>query len=193
MCIKGFTVLQDPTFSKKFKLFFSLTILLKIILLVLFSSGYQDQLFIPFVLNFIEQGGNPWEYHQTSYEAFPYPPLMLYILTIFLYPLQLLPDNSIVEGIFYGLPLLISDLLITAILIKLFIWHKKEIYIFYFASPIILFSTYMHGQLDIIPTAILFSSVYLLAKRYYLYSAIFAGIAISTKFHTVAALPLFAI
>ncbi len=193
MCIKGFIVLQDPTFSKKFKLVFSLTVLLKIVLLVLFSSGYQDQLFIPFVLNFIEQGGNPWEYHQASTEAFPYPPLMLYILSIFLYPLHLLPDNSILEGILYGLPLLISDLVITAILIKLFIWHKKEIYIFYFASPIILFSTYMHGQLDILPTAILFSSVYLLAKRYYLYSAIFAGIAISTKFHTVAALPLLAI
>jgi uridine kinase len=184
---------QNSTFSIKFKWVFSLTLLLKIVLLILFSSGYQNDLFFPFVLSFIEQGGNPWEYQQTSSESFPYPPLMLYILTFFLYPLQLFPDNSIWGSILYGLPLLIADLVIAAILIKLFIWRKKEIYIFYFASPIILFSTYMHGQLDIIPTAILFSSVYLLAKRYYFYAAILAGIAISTKFHTVAALPLFAI
>lgn len=183
----------DATFSTKFKVFFGLTLLAKLALLALFSSGYQDDLFIPFVLNFIENGGNPWESQQASHEAFPYPPLMLYILSVFLTPIQFLPSNNIVEGILYGLPLLLSDLLITVILIRLFIWHKKEIFIFYFSSPIILFSTYMHGQLDILPTAILFLSIFLLAKRYYLYSAIIAGLAISTKFHTVAALPLMGI
>jgi uridine kinase/Gpi18-like mannosyltransferase len=183
----------DATFSNKFMVSFSLVIVLKILLLVLFSSGYQDDLFIPFVLNYLENGGNPWESLNTSQEAFPYPPLMLYILSAFLSPMQFFPSNHIVEGILYGLPLLLSDLLITIILIRLFIWHKKEIFIFYFASPIILFSTYMHGQLDILPTAIIFLSIFLLAKRYYLYSAIIAGLAISTKFHTVAALPLMAI
>lgn len=160
---------------------------------MLFSSGYEDDLFIPFVMEYLAHGGNPWEYPSITKEAFPYPPLMLYILSVFMYPLQFVSDSPILEGFLFGLPLLISDLLITAILIRLFIWHKTEIFVFYFASPIILFSTYMHGQLDIIPTAILFTSIFLLSKKYYLHAAVIAGLAISTKFHTVAALPLMAI
>ncbi len=184
---------QDPTFSKKSKVFFSLTIGFKLVLLCLFSSGYQDQLFMPFVLDYLERGGNPWEYSSTSQGAFPYPPLMLHILSLFLAPLKYIDNHSILAGLFYGIPLLLADLLITAILLRLFIWHKTEIFVFYFASPIILFSTYMHGQLDILPTSFLFLSIFLLSKRYYLYSAIVAGLAISTKFHTVAALPLMAL
>ncbi|MEY8205382.1 MAG: hypothetical protein RPR40_09935 [Bermanella sp.] len=184
---------QDPTFSTKSKVFFSLTILLKLVLLCVFSSGYQDQLFIPFVMDYLENGANPWEYHSASQEAFPYPPLMLYILSAFLTPIQHIDSQSLLVGLCYGLPLLLADLLILAILLRLFIWHKTEIFIFYFASPIILFSTYMHGQLDIIPTSILFLSIFLLSKRLYVFCALVAGLAISTKFHTVAALPLMAI
>ena len=184
---------QTQTFSQKFKVFFAAAIVLKLLLLCLFSSGYQDTLFIPFVLDFLANGGNPWEQPAHTNEAFPYPPLMLYILSAFILPVQHLDPHSIWINLFYGLPLLLSDLVITAILLRLFIWNKTEIFIFYFASPIILFATYMHGQLDIIPTAILFSSLFLLSKRFYCYAAILAGLAISTKFHTVAALPLMAI
>lgn len=184
---------HDATFSTKFKIFYSLAIAFKLVLLVLFSSGYQENLFIPFVMSYLEFGGNPWEYQSITQEAFPYPPLMLYILSFALSPLQYFDASPMLQGLFYGLPLLLSDLLITAILIRLFIWHKTEIFIFYFASPIILFSTYMHGQLDILPTAILFAAIFLLTKRYYLVAAILAGLAISTKFHTVAALPIMAI
>jgi len=191
--IRGITVQQDQTFSTKSKVFFAATIILKLVLICLFSSGYQDQLFVPFVLDFIEHGGNPWQYPHVSAEAFPYPPLMLYILSLCLYPVQHLDPHSLWLNLFYGLPLLAADLLITGILIRLFIWNKTEIFIFYFASPIILFSTYMHGQLDILPTSILFLAIFLLAKRYYVWAAVIAGLAISTKFHTVAALPLMAI
>lgn len=188
---------HHATFSKQFKIFFGLAIVVKFILLIVFSSGYQEGLFIPFVLEFLQHGGNPWEYESTVEEAFPYPPLMLYILSMALAPLQYLdPETNlffIVKGLLYGLPLFISDLIITAILIRMFIWHKAEIFIFYFVSPIIIFSTYMHGQLDIIPTAMLFGSIFLLSKNHYLLSALIAGMAISTKFHTVAALPIMVI
>lgn len=188
---------QDATFSSQFKIFFGLAIVVKFILLITFSSGYQESLFIPFVFEFLERGDNPWEYSSASIDAFPYPPLMLYILSIVLAPLQYIdPDSTfylISKGILYGLPLILSDLVITAILIRMFIWHKTEIFVFYFFSPIIIFSTYMHGQLDIIPTAILFVSIFLLSKHFYFISALCLGLAISTKFHTVAALPIMVI
>ena len=170
---------EDVTFSRKVKWIFSLTILIKIVILILFSSGYRDDLFIPFVLNYLESGGNPWG-EPSIHDAFPYPPLMLYILSVSMMPIKLLGSGPIIEGIFYGLPLLLSDFLITAVLIKLFPWRKTEVFIFYIASPIILFSTYMHGQLDIIPTAMLFVSVFLLTKKYYLQSAVIIGLAISS-------------
>ncbi len=181
---------MDPTFSTKVKAIFIFVTMIKMILIILFSSEYRDGLFIPFVQEFLTQGGNPWEYTTLGDDAFPYPPFMLYVLSVFLAPLNVLGGGAIAEGILYGLPLLLSDLLITYILIKLFPWEKTEVFIFYFCSPIILFSTYMHGQLDIIPTAILFASIYLLTKKYYVYSALVISIAVSTKFHTIAVIPL---
>jgi uridine kinase len=172
---------------------FILVFSLKILMLAVFSSGYQDDLFIPFVLEFLGNGGNPWEYASVEPEAFPYPPLMLYILSLFMAPVYYLGGSSLWSGFFYGFPLLLSDLVITLILLKMFTEHKINVLVIYFCSPLIFFSTYLHGQLDILPTAFLFSSVYLLSNRKYLYSSIVAGLAISIKLHTVAALPLMTI
>jgi len=185
---------QEITFSSKFKTAFGLVIVAKIALLLLFSSGYQETLFFPFVTSYLEHGGNPWEYRHTVHEAFPYPPLMLYILSIALSPIQFIdstsPIYSLLLSLLYGLPLLLSDLAITAVLIRMYLWHKTEIFFFYICSPIIMYSTYMHGQLDIIPTALLFVSIFLLSRYQYFYAAILVGCAISTKFHTIAALPI---
>ena len=56
-----------------------LTILIvKIILMGLFSSEYQDKLFFPFINHFVLNGGDPWNWVYTNnlnYE-FPYHPLM---------------------------------------------------------------------------------------------------------------------
>ena len=35
---------------------------LKLAAMALFSSDYQNRLFIPFVSRFLDHGGNPWEY-----------------------------------------------------------------------------------------------------------------------------------
>jgi len=188
---------QEITFSSTFKTAFGLVIVTKIVLLLLFSSGYQETLFFPFITSYLEQGGNPWEYTHIENEAFPYPPLMLYILSIALSPIELIDVNSgirpIALSLLYGIPLLISDLAITAVLIRMYLWHKTEIFFFYICSPIIIYSTYMHGQLDIIPTALLFVGVYLLSRYQYLYASILIGCAISAKFHTIAALPILVI
>jgi len=184
---------MDSAFSTKAKWAFGIVLIAKLVLLALFSSGYQDELFIPFVMQFLSDGGNPWANPNAHADAFPYPPLMLYLVAG---PLSIASDlngPSWLTNLFYGLPILFSDLLITYLLIKMFIWNKTEIFAFYFASPIVLFSSYMHGQLDLVPTAILFASIYLLANRQFLFAAFVAGMAISTKFHTIAALPLMAI
>lgn len=166
---------------------------LKVVLLLLFSSDYQNQLFIPFVRHFLSLAENPWDffYLHNKIDAFPYHPLMLYITSLFYLPVYLLSIKSVVlNNLFFKFPTLICDIAIAFLLYKLFPRKIKEIIIFYFASPIIIYAAYMHSQLDLIPTALLFLSVYLLVARRAASSAFVFGLALCTKFHVIAAFPL---
>lgn len=95
--------------------------------------------------------------------------------------------------LFFKLPTFLADVLITGVLRSMFPGRLREILIFYVASPIVLYGCYMHSQLDLIPTAFLTLSVYLLTKGRMTFAAAAFGAAISTKFHVVAALPLFVV
>jgi len=179
-------------FLKKYKVYF----IIKLLLLIYFSSDYQNKLFIPFVKHFISNFDNPYQYfynHSLQVE-FPYPPAMLYILSVFYLPYHLLRfDNILVQNLMFKIPTLLSDLLIVFLLLKIFPTKGKEIFYYYFMSPIIIYAAYMHSQLDLIPTAILFLSIYLMLKNKIILSAIVAGSTISTKFSAIAAIPLLCI
>ncbi len=161
---------------------------LKILVLFLFSSQYSNLLFVPFISEFIDVNLNPWQYYfenNLSLDAFPYHPLMLYILAPFAY----LADFFGIDGLF-KLPLLFADLGILYILLKLFPHKQNNVYLFYFFNPIVIYAIFIHSQLDIIPTALLFASIYLLTLQKLRYSALYFGLALATKFHVVIALPL---
>ncbi len=202
MSLKNFfTIIQQKRIwsineRKKLIIFIIPLIIGKIILLSLFSSDYQNKLFIPFVRHFITHFDNPWNYfyqNQLGVE-FPYHPLMLYILSFFYLPVSLFSiDSVIIQNLIFKLPILLSDIAITIVLYRLFPTKLKSIILFYFISPIILYSSYVHSQLDIIPTALLLISIYLLIKNRLFLSSILIGLALSTKFHIAAGLPLIAI
>ena len=168
----------------------------KILILGLFSSGYSNELFKPFVEHYINNNGNPWDYYYNlnEYKQFPYPPLMLYILSAFYTPFFYLGiKNIFFSNLFFKLPLLFCDTIIYTILCKTYTNNINKVLLFYSLSPIIIYSTYIHSQLDIIPTSILFISIFLLNKKKYLLSSLFLGLALSTKFHILASIPLFVI
>ena len=169
--------------------FFIFCCLLKIILIFSFSSEYNSSLFYPFVNLFANEGViNPWQFYleqKLNLDSFPYHSLMLLIH----YPFSVLSDFFNIQSIF-KLPLLFADILIFYVLIKILPHKKKKIFLLYFLNPIILYSTYIHFQLDIIPTALLFYSIYLLVKNKNFYSSILFGLALATKFHIIIALPL---
>ena len=73
---------------------------------------------------------------------------------------------------------------------RIFPKNRKNIFIYYFISPIVFYAAFMHSQLDLIPTAFLFTSVYFLINGKLLSSALLYGIAIGSKHHTLIALPL---
>lgn len=165
-----------------------LTIVIKILLLVFFSSELNKQLFFPFVNTLVEFGVNPWQYyleHGLHLDAFPYHAMMLYLL----YPFSLVSHLIGVDFIF-KIPLVLADLGIFYILLKIFPNKKKKVFIFYFCNPIVIYAIYIHSQLDIIPMALLMYGLYLLNQKKLIFSAIMVGFALATKLHILIALPL---
>ncbi len=175
-------------------IFFLLIFLLKFSIVLLFSSDYQLELFLPFLKNGIQNFPyDPWKlsFENGKIDAFPYHPLLLYLLIVF----QLLPTllnlPILLQKIFLVLPSLLADLLLFQLLHLLFPNRKKAILGVYFFSPIVLYAVYAHGQLDLLPTVFLFLSVYFLMQKSYIYSGISFGLALSMKLHVIAAIPLF--
>lgn len=155
----------------------------------MFSSEYNSLLFQPFVNSFVDNSlQNPWEFyveHKLNLDSFPYHSFMLLLL----YPFAALSELLHFDALF-KLPLLFADLGIFYVLIKSFPNKEKNIYLFYFLNPVIIYATYIHSQLDIIPTAILVYGIYLLISNKYVYSSVVFGLALATKIHIIIALPL---
>ena len=163
-------------------------IIVKLILIFIFSSQYSSELFYPFLTSISFENFNPWAlfYEKDLIDNFPYHALMLYILA----PFALLSELLNISESLIKIPLLIADLGILYVFIKLFPNKEKKIYLFYFLNPVILYAIYIHSQLDIIPTALLFISIYKLNLNKIKFSALFFGLALATKFHVIIALPL---
>lgn len=72
---------KDTKLNRYFLLGF--IIVVKIILMGLFSSDYQDRMFIPFVDTFLS-GYNPYDYYYQNglISSFPYFPFMLLIESV---------------------------------------------------------------------------------------------------------------
>ncbi len=169
-------------------------VLIKLMLMGIFSSDYQELMFVPFVEKFLS-GNNPYEYFHNNdlIASFPYPPLMLLIESIFGF-ISLKIKSVFLSRLIFKMPLLFFDLIGFVYLRKICGMRRKYLLILYFFSPIILFSTYMHGQLDIIPTILLVISLYYVTrtvKSYDIYiSALFLGFALATKLHILAVVPI---
>lgn len=172
---------------KQNKLLFIAIIILKIVLLSVFSSEFNDALFYPFVNSFIQNTTNPWQYYfqnNLPLDAFPFHPLMLYILYIFK------TLGFFAPYLFFKIPILLADIGIFVLLNNLLKNKTKEILLLYFLNPIIIYVCYIHCQLDIIPTSLTCLSVYYLIRNKNLLSALIFGCALSTKFNVFIALPL---
>ena len=179
----------------KFQVFIIGVIFLKILLSGLFSSDYQNILFMKFINGFLAElrNGNlvnPYKLFSNEVALFPYPPFMFGI-ELLGGVLSSLFSNVFLKNILFKLPNLAFDLWGLYFLMKMFPNKRKYIGVLYFASPIIVYSTYMHGQLDIIPTVLLLGSLYYLTvKRSNKLFVIFLICSLSTKLHILAILPI---
>ena len=196
------TLDMEKNYQKYLKAAIFVGVLFKLLLMGFFSSDYQDQMFIPFVDLFLN-GENPYQvyYDNGLLPSFPYPPVMLLVECIggvFVTFFDGIP--VFFQNLVFKLPILLADLLGLYYLFRISRDKRKYILALYFLSPIILYASYMHGQLDLIPTVFLVGAVYYLsdmgltAKRERAYEwrfTLFLTLALASKLHIAAALPLF--
>lgn len=179
-------------------------VILKIALMGLFSSDYQNVMFEPFIESWfsgIAEGNlNPY---QTYYEKglhidFPYPAIMLFIMSTGKLLCNIFAEAPLfIHNILFKLPLLLFDLLGYFCLTRLFPDKKSLCAGIYFFSPITLYSVYMHGQLDIIPMSLIMVAIYLVSgkntRSRFIASSVFIVLAFLSKFHIAAIIPLIVI
>jgi len=177
--------------------FFVGILALKIFFAFFFASNYMTLGTIPFTDYFVSSGfSNPYQhfFELEQFKAFPYSTTMLFFVSFPAFIFSFLPEQ-IIQSLFIKvflakIPLLLADLGIFWILIKLLKTKEKEVILYYWASPIIFYISYFHGQLDAIPTFLLVLATYLLLTEKYLKSAIVLGLALGAKANIFIAIPL---
>jgi uridine kinase len=149
--------------------------------------------FAPFVGYFATQGfQDPWAHFMAlgQLKAFPYPPGMLYIFALprWMAGAWVAPGSG-AELLLMRLPLLGADLLILAVL---GLWFRDRLGIVrlgWWCSPVVFYVSYVHGQLDLVPTAFFMGALFLLERGRYMAAFLVYGLALSTKNHLWIALP----
>jgi len=176
-------------------------IIVKLVLALLFSSGFLRELFAPFGNYYIGSGfEDPYNHFVNNGKGieFPYPPLMLCIVTLprmILWPLfPGSPDLfTIADSLIYRLPLLFADFVILIVLIRWLKTKTRQVLIWYWLSPVLIYINYFHGQLDVIPMALLIVSLYFLFKNKWMLAFLFLGFAIGCKTNMALVLPFYMI
>ncbi|MDA1060754.1 MAG: hypothetical protein O3B47_03095 [bacterium] len=141
---------------KKLKIILWIVIILK--LFVALTMGGPDMYwFTSFIQKFLSNPSeNPWIYSYQHINAdFPYPPLLLYIHTFFMWIfkpfLNLNPPYYPTPYSFsiLRIPFLITDLIFLKIFLNLRANSKyKAAFFFYLLNPVFLYQQYYEGQID---------------------------------------------
>jgi uridine kinase len=169
----------------------------KIVSSLIFVSDIPADLFVPFLSYFAENPtSNPYQhfFELGILKSFPYPALMLFIMGIpfLMFSFVNSPETLSIHDLgLLRLPLLLADILILLILVYLNPAKKKLVMYLYWLSPIVFYINYIHGQLDIIPIALLLLSLVLLFKEKLLWSAATLGFSLATKSHILVIIPFF--
>lgn len=172
---------------------------IKIILMGLFSSDYQNQMFERFICGFLEMlktgnGWNPYEVFAVEQGLFPYPPTMLLIESVGGILITIFNEVALFwKNFLFKLPTLLFDCLGLYWMTKMFPENRKYVAVLYFASPIILYAAYMHGQLDLMPTVLLLGALYYLRQwgwQRRIGFPVLLALSLTSKFHIAAVLPI---
>jgi uridine kinase len=167
---------------------------LKVAFSVLFGSHFATRWFAPFVHAFVSGGfGDPWAAALARGEplSFPYGPAMLATFAVPFLPAAVVPFDP-AGHLALGLlrvPVLAADLALCLLLLRWLRLPARDVLLTWWLNPIVLYASYVHGQLDLVPTALLGLALVLTFERRLHAGAAVLGLAIACKLHLLVALP----
>jgi len=161
---------------------------------ILFVSMVQKEFFVPFLSNpslnlldpwstWIELGG--------GLNAFPYGFVMFlfFLPSVFLHNLLVHLSISFDFTFFIGCTLLVAEFFIYKLLRVFDLNSPKQWSWMVIFSPLPIYISYVHGQIDIVPTLLMFiASIFLLRNSWFM-SGLSFGLAVDAKFSFALALP----
>lgn len=171
---------------KKLWFYIFLIAMIKIVFFLVFQHKLINEQFTPFILN------NSFytvyaDAYKNGYE-FPYPAGMFYIFSLFKFL------TMISAKLQFLVPLIIADFIILFSLFKIIPNQKKLTTILYWSSPIVLYATYIHGQLDLLPMAVLLMATEAsINKKQQQLVYFLLALAVSIKTSSLLAVPFFLI
>ena len=169
-------------------------IALKLVLSACCGSHFATRWFVPFLHDFGKAPlSDPWQrYLQLGeVQAFPYGPTMLLGLGapwLVLAPLGAAPVGAF-SLLMLRLPLLGADVLICLLLMSWLPQHARTVARSWSASPVVIYATYVHGQLDLWPTALLLLALWFVLGERPKLGAFLLGLGLAAKLHLLVALP----
>lgn len=139
------------------------------------------------------------------HDIFIYPPLTYYTLGLFRILVKPFTDPNLIpwlmeslgqlhdyprlfEHLFwFKLPYLFIDIGLAFLVANLFMDQKKKkiAFVFWIFNPLTIYTTFMLGQLDVLPTFFTVLAFYLFQKKQFNWSAFFIGIAASYKMYPI--------
>ncbi len=164
----------------------------KLICAVLLGSSVATKWFAPFVYDFVHSGfGNSWEHFLARGEplGFPYGPGMLLLLATSWLPTSFVSfdPSSHLGLLLLRLPLFVADFAICVLLMRWLRGYARNAVLAYWLSPIVIYATYIHGQLDLLPTALLCVALHCIFGQRMVTAAVIFGVALATKAHILIA------
>ncbi len=176
---------------------FRVGIVIKLILIIALMPTIQQEWFIPFIVNWIENPTTlPWSGYIGSDGdrlAFPYGVIMF----LFLLPITaigwFIDQFFVIEyltSIGFKISLFVADIFLLLLLLQIFENYWKKVLVYYWLSPLVLFITYWHGQIDLIPVALFIYALTLVKRRnYWATAGIILACSIAAKHSMVIGAP----
>src|SRR5665213_2386372 len=170
------------------QLIFSFILAAKIAAICLLSHFAYDHYFIPFLRPTLDHHFSPFVIWVNAPNAggFPYGITMASIL----WPFTKLFSFFGQEGFGLGLSVLCIDIMAFFLLVKGFKFSLKKTLWIYWASPILFYICYWHGQLDIIPIFLLLASAYFVSQYRFFLSGLLLALAINAKASVLLGAPI---
>ena len=172
------------------KLFWSI-LFVKILAIFLVDTTILTKLFMPFLDTFVAvPSSNPYDkfWLRGLTDSFPYPAAMLYIQSS---PLMVFKwmGFSTAPILAYSITQILADITILIVLCRWLRSNIKAVLWLYWASPVLFYITYLHGQLDVIAMALAFLSLFFLFSNKPLTAAFLLGLGIAAKLHLLLVAP----